>query len=261
MNHRAASDFHAFITGAARGIGRALAEAGHGAGMRVSLADIDHESATRLAASLSPSGERVTAHSMDVTSADAWQRAVDAAENHLGPINLLINAAAVSAGGTPMEDIPLDQWRRVLETNVTGTFLGIKTVVPRLKARGQAAHIVNVASGAGLIATPGLGAFHASKYAVVGLSEALRLELAPHDIGVTVVCPGPAHGISTSPGRAAALTFRSRAVSPDSVALQTLTAILENDPYVITHAELLPAVKSRFEAILDAFADHPSKTH
>lgn len=267
MTHRSPTDYHgfptdchAFVTGAARGIGQALTEAGYRAGMRVTLADIDSGGVHAVANALDQEGCRVMAVDLDVTDGGSWRAALATAEAKLGPINLLVNAAAVSAGGSAMEDIPLERWRQIMDTNITGTFLGVKSLVPLMKARKQPGHIVNVASGAGLVATPNLGAFHTSKYAVVGLSEALRLELAPYDIGVTVVCPGPARTQGRRPDgtagpgatQGAQQSFRARAVSPQDVAHQTLKAIINNDPYVVTHPELLPAIKNRFQSILQA---------
>ena len=191
-------------------------------------------------------------------------------------MDILCNNAGVGQGrfadGRPitLADMPEALWRLVLETNMTGTFLGIRAVAPRLIARGQGGHIVNTASMARLIAPGGLGAYSASKYAVVGMSEALRAELAPHGIGVSVLCPGAVESnlVATSAARRAAVAGASEGMARDLatrkadqakrmdpvlVGARILRAIEDDEFYIITHPEYRALVDERFAAVGAAF--------
>ncbi|WP_147916168.1 SDR family oxidoreductase [Ruania zhangjianzhongii] len=182
----------AFITGAASGIGFAIATAFARAGAHVALADVDEQAVHRAVARLqSLSLEReVTAVVLDVRDRDAFAQAADAVEERLGPIEILCNNAGVGST-VPIAELTYDTWDLVLGINLGGVVNGVQTVLPRLLARGGPGHIVNVASGAGLVPSE-ITSYVASKFAVVGLTESLALqhELAAASIGVTVVCPG-----------------------------------------------------------------------
>ena len=150
----------------------------------------------------------------------------------------------------------------MLGVNLWGVIHGIEAFVPRMIASGRRGHIVNTASMAGLLATRGLGVYNTSKYAVVGLSETLVKDLAPHGIGVSVLCPlGVATRIRHSERtRPAALRNEGRhdvapveldgtTLAPEVVAEMVLSAILENRFYVITHPESLEPIRRRFQRI------------
>src|SRR6185437_6626548 len=133
---------------------------------------------------------------LDVTRAAEWEHALDTVEAALGPVEILCNNAGVGQGRfadgreITIAEMPEALWRMVLEINTTGTFLGARAVLPRMLVRRQWGHIVNTGSTGGLMAPGGIAAYCASKFAVVGLSESLRAELAPAGIGVSVLCPG-----------------------------------------------------------------------
>jgi NAD(P)-dependent dehydrogenase (short-subunit alcohol dehydrogenase family) len=181
----------AVVTGGASGIGLGMAEAFAAAGMYVVLADVD-------AAHLATAVERVrTNGAPDVLAvptdvgdhssvADLARRSVDA----FGAVHVLCNNAGISAIGRQWQT-PLDDWNAVLAVNLLGVVHGIHAFMPVLLEQEEA-HVVNTASMSGLIASPGMGAYVATKHAVVGLTKALRADLAgrwPH-VGVTLVCPG-----------------------------------------------------------------------
>jgi NAD(P)-dependent dehydrogenase (short-subunit alcohol dehydrogenase family) len=172
------------ITGAAAGIGKACAELFAKQGAKVLVTDVDTAGAERLAAEL---GEGHGSATLDVTQADQWQAAVAAAEEQLGGLDVLVNNAGIEIGA-PLTETEEADFDRLMRINVTGTFLGIKASVPLLAASGSGS-IVNMSSVAGLGGAPLLGAYCASKGAVVRLSEVAAIELRAANIRVNAVCP------------------------------------------------------------------------
>ena len=177
---------HALVTGGAGGIGLAIARELAAAGMIVTLADIDPE---RLAAAVRESGAAMRGEVLDVTDEASWIRAVSSAEAAAGPIRVLVCSAGTGGGGTVGGD-DARRWKLTLEINAFGTFLGANILVPRMLASGEACHVAMIASLAGLHCQPGMSAYNASKHAVVGLADTMRLELAGSNVDVSVVYPG-----------------------------------------------------------------------
>ncbi|QBJ95389.1 SDR family oxidoreductase [Rhodococcus sp. ABRD24] len=174
------------VTGAGRGIGRATAKAFAAHGAIVALADIDRDAVESSAAGVG------TAHVLDVRSRPSWAACVDA----VGPLDILVNNAGVMPVGAFL-DVPDATCETTLDVNVWGPIHGMRTVVPTMIERGRG-HVVNVASLAGKIAIPGLAVYNASKYAVVGLSAAARLEFAEYGVSVSTVLPSAARTTLTS---------------------------------------------------------------
>jgi NADP-dependent 3-hydroxy acid dehydrogenase YdfG len=162
----------AAITGAARGIGRATAEAFLRQGMRVALGDVDFEAARQTASELGPSA---VALPLDVTDRDSFTAFLDGAEEQLGPIDVLVNNAGIMQVGSFLEEDDLTA-RRMVDINIHGVILGTKIALARMIPRDRG-HIVNISSQAGKYGTPGGATYSATKHAVVGLTEALRGEL------------------------------------------------------------------------------------
>ena len=266
----------ALITGGASGIGLGMARAFIAAGLRVAIADINERSLEAAALALPGLG---TAVKLDVIRAAEWERALDTVAAALGPVDILCNNAGVAQGrfadGREMTvaDMPEALWRMVMEINATGTFLGAHAAVSRMLARGQGGHIVNTASTGGLMAPAGIAAYCASKYAVVGLSESMRAELAPAGIGVSVLCPG---GVRSSlfassvairaqnpdafEGMATVSTEASRfeqsqRMDPVFVGEMVLRAIAGNAMYIIPHPEYLGHIEERHAALVAAFGE------
>jgi NAD(P)-dependent dehydrogenase (short-subunit alcohol dehydrogenase family) len=265
----------ALITGGASGIGLGMARAFLAAGMRVAIADINDAALDAAVAALPGLGRAVK---LDVTKACEWERALDAVEAALGGVEILCNNAGVGQGRFAdgreigVAEMPEALWRLVLEVNATGTFLGVRAVVPRMLARGGWGHIVNTASTGGLMAPGGIAAYCASKYAVVGLSESLRAELAPAGIGVSVLCPGgvrsnlfassvavragvpgASEGMATV-GSEALRIEQSQRMDPMRVGEMVLRAIAGNAMYIIPHPEYLGHIEERHAALVAAFA-------
>jgi 3alpha(or 20beta)-hydroxysteroid dehydrogenase len=175
----------ALITGAAGGIGAAAARAFVQEGASVLLTDRDGDGAGELAGELSP---QAGAHAHDVTSESDWQAVVSWALQSHGRIDVLLNNAGVFLAA-PLADTSPEQFRRVLDVNVAGTFLGMRAVAPSMSER-RAGSIVNVSSVAGLIGSPYLTAYAASKWAVRGMTKVLAKELARSGIRVNSLHPG-----------------------------------------------------------------------
>lgn len=172
------------VTGAASGIGAAVARLAAAEGAKVACFDRDGEGAAALAASLPIAGH---SEQVDVTDPDGLKRALESAAKALGGIDGLVNSAGVVALG-PITEMTIDTWRKVIDVNLTGTFLVSQAAVPHLRATSNAS-IVNIASAQALMPIAGSSAYAASKGGVQSLSKALAAELAP-DIRVNCICPG-----------------------------------------------------------------------
>jgi NADP-dependent 3-hydroxy acid dehydrogenase YdfG len=170
------------VTGAASGLGRAVATRYQQAGWRVLVSDVDGDAAKAAAGELGADALR-----LDVTSDDDWASARDWCEREWGGLDVLVNNAGVGAGGR-FEKIGMADWDWIWEINVKGVVLGCRTFVPDFKARGSG-HLVNVASLAGIMNLPAMSSYNVTKAAVISLSDTLRLELEPYGVHTTVVCP------------------------------------------------------------------------
>lgn len=259
----------AVITGAGSGIGAALAHACADAGMRVVVADIEKDAAEAVAKALRARDAEAVALPVDVADRDSVARLAAMTWAAFGACHLLCNNAGVSVL-KPLLASGADDWSWVLSVNLMGAVHGVAAFAPRLIEQRETAHIVNVASMAGLLPLPGFGVYAASKYAVVGFSEVLQQELAPHGIGVSIVCPGmvatriqdsarnrPGGGTAEAPPADADPNFPAElaaVIAPEQVAATILTAVRDNALYVPTHAAWARPFAQRSRAVLDAFA-------
>ncbi|MGU3432483.1 SDR family NAD(P)-dependent oxidoreductase [Actinomycetes bacterium M1A6_2h] len=171
------------ITGATGGIGSACAETFAAAGATVYLTDIDDETGRRRAAALGPDAHY---RRLDVASESDWEDVTSAMTSNGHALGVLVNSAGAAVKAT-LANTSLDQFRRMLDLNLVGTFLGLKAAA---RAMGEGGAIVNVSSLRGVLATAELGAYGASKFGVRALTKVAALELAPRNIRVNVVCPG-----------------------------------------------------------------------
>lgn len=268
------SDKVAVVTGAASGIGLAMAERFAAEGMRVVLADIEADAVLATASRMLADGRDVASVQADVSNGDDVQHLADVALETYGAVHIVCNNAGVGIGGALWEHTVKD-WEWLLGVNLWGVIHGIRTFVPIMIGQGTECHIVNTASAAGLDARPWLGMYSASKYAVVAISEALQQELAMTGakIGVSVLCPAI---VNTRIGEAernrpAALSngadvgappqaqafgeaFRAMLASgipPKDVADAVVDAVRNDRLYVLTNPETEARLRTRLDRILN----------
>ncbi len=183
------ADRVAIVTGAASGIGRALAAALAARGDTVLVADVAADAAKTTAERLTARGPgEARAAELDVRDAAAVQALVTSAYEEYGRLDLLVNNAGIAVGGT-VDELSLDHWNRTIDVNLRGVVHGVHAAYPRMKRR-RSGQILNTASLAGLTEPPMMAPYVATKHAVVGLSLSLRAEAAPHGVRVSVLCPG-----------------------------------------------------------------------
>ncbi len=179
----------AFITGGASGLGLAMARSFSAAGVKVVVADIEQNALDAFAAEFAASNADVLTLKVDVTDRDAMEQAALASEDAFGKVHIVCNNAGVAVGGN-VDEMSYEDWDWVMGVNLNGVINGVQTFTRRLMAHGEGGHFVNTASMAGHIAISGLSVYNTSKFAVVGMSEVMRLDLAAKGIGVSVLCPG-----------------------------------------------------------------------
>jgi len=262
----------AVVTGAASGIGRAMAERFLAEGMKVVLADIEVEALKDTKRELADSGP-VAALQTDVSKEEDVRLLADFSLRTFGGVNLLCNNAGVGMGGAIWEHSVRD-WEWLLGVNLWGVIHGIRTFVPIMLNQGDECHVVNTASAAGLDPRPWLGMYSASKSAVVAISEALQQELVMTGtkVGVSILCPAVVNtrigdaernrpkgllndGDAEPPSQAQAFGDAFRAmlasgISPKAVADCVVDAIQDDRLYILTNPETEGRVRARFGRML-----------
>jgi NAD(P)-dependent dehydrogenase (short-subunit alcohol dehydrogenase family) len=264
----------AAVTGAASGIGRALAERFAAEGMKVVLADLEEEALKRAEDELRAAGAAVASLRTDVSKAEDVEALAQFAVDTFGAVHVACNNAGVGVGGVTWQNTVKD-WEWVLGVNLWGVIHGVRSFVPRMLAQGDECHIVNTASGAGLHARPWLAMYCASKHAVVALSESLYHELALSGsrVKVSVLCPAvvntrigesernrpqtlrdeDAAGVPSQQMQVMERAFRellATGLAPAEVAEHVVDAIREERFYILTHEETKARVRARMEDIL-----------
>jgi NAD(P)-dependent dehydrogenase (short-subunit alcohol dehydrogenase family) len=229
----------AVVTGAASGIGRATAVEFAVRGADVAICDVDEAGLKETAASIEGMGRRVCTARVDVASADDVRAFADQTYAELSRVDILVNNAGIGVGGL-FVDVPLEEWDTIVAINLKGVAYGCHVFLPRMIAAGNGGHVVNIASMAGFCQAPGMSAYCATKFAVVGLSESIRIELAEHRIGVTAICPGVINtpivrtgrqygAIATDERREEGVrAFERRNYGPERVARGIMKAIQKN---------------------------------
>ena len=249
----------AVITGGAGGIGVAMAKAFAERGAKIVLADLDEPALAEAGRGLEKSGAEVLTVRTDVTRLESVEALAEAAVRRFGGVHVVCNNAGVATFG-PIARSTRKDWEFTMGVNFWGVVNGVQTFAPRLLAQGQSGHIVNTASMAGLVGMRWLGVYCASKFAVVGLSEALFRELGRHGVGVSVLCPmivdtrinensarlRPRE--LANPGEAfvpPAAAMAGGVIAPDEVARRVVRAVDRRDFYIFTHPEQRDILRRR----------------
>jgi len=266
----------AVVTGAASGIGRALAESFAGAGMKVVLSDVEEVALAAAADALKLTGAEVLAVQADVSKPDQVEELARISVDTFGGVHVLCNNAGVAVGGVATWQSTLDDWRWILGVNLMGVIHGIRSFIPRMLEQDSEGHIVNTASVAGLVTAGGNGLYSVTKHAVVSLSESIYNELAAlgAKLKVSVLCPGwvntglidsdrnrpPGLGdVATPeipPELAEAMQEMMRKIlegglEPKQVAELVLDSIREERFYVLPHPEWNHMIEHRMTNILE----------
>lgn len=269
----------AFITGGASGLGLAMARSFSTAGMKVVIADIEDEALDSAAKEFADTNANVITMKVDVTDRKAMEQAAVDTIEAFGKIHVLCNNAGVAINGN-VADMSYQDWDWVMKVNLDGVINGIVSFVNRIKAHGEGGHIVNTASMAGQIGIPGLSVYNTTKFAVVGMSESIKYDLEPDNIGVSVLCPGfvatqiytsernrpddfggenassfeLSQSTSSEEERSAARAqILATALDPSVIGDMVLHAIQTDEFYILSHGEFKESVVTRGQALEDSF--------
>lgn len=235
----------AIITGAASGIGKALACELASQGCQVVVADRQITLAKQVVDDITQGGGKAWAYEIDVTDYNAVQQLVDTTISRSGTLDFMFNNAGIGHGGL-VEDYTLEDWEGPLKVNLQGVINGIQACYPRMIEQGYG-HIINTSSISGLVPSAGFAAYTASKFAVTGLSQALKIEAETHGINVTLLCPGSIDtpileggvfgslpkGLTPEKARA---SWGNLPISPDDYAKIALKQIAKNKAIIINPA-------------------------
>ncbi len=266
----------ALVTGGSSGIGLGIVKVLAEEGMTVAFTyrNTAHRDET-LAYFAGYPEQRVHPVELDVTDRVALARAADQIEQTLGPVQLLVNNAGVAVHGL-VEHATYDDWDWVLNVNLGGVVNGIVTFLPRMLASGLPCHIVNVSSMGGVAALGAVGLYATSKFAVVGLTEALRTDMIGRNVGVSVYCPGPVQSNIADSERSRPQSLANtgysaedatvgapppdvmqHAMSPAEAGRHVLRGIRDNALYIFSHPEFREVMAARHNAILAAVPNDP----
>ena len=255
----------AFITGGASGIGLGMTRAFLRAGVRVVVADVSPAHLDDAAKQLAQEPGEYLLLPLDVTDRAAFARAADAAEARFGKVHFLCNNAGIGSGPL-MLTATFEDWDRMIGINLMGVVNGIVTFMPRILGHEEGGYIVNTSSMAGILPMPEPGGIYTTtKFAVRGMTESLRMALAPKGVGAAVLCPGLTKTRildrareAKRRGEAATLSAgfvdaQLNAMDPLLVGQAVLEGIQRNDAYILPHGEFVDEVHAMHEEIEAAF--------
>lgn len=241
---------HVLVTGAASGIGRAVAEQAAAQGALLHLTDLQVEALAEVAAAIRADGGTVlTAEAADVSDHAQVRRLAESVTSRSGPMDVVLNVAGIAVWGT-VRSLEPEHWQRLVEVNLMGPIHVIEEFLPPMIDGGRGGQLVNVSSAAGIIAMPWHAAYSATKFGLRGVSEVLRYDLRKHRIGVSLVCPGGVDTGLVETIRIAGIDqqskafvrarrgFQKRAVSPEQAAEAIWRGALRNRYWVYTSADI-----------------------
>jgi len=232
-----------FITGSASGLGRAMALRFAREGCRVAVADVNDARAMEAAEEVETAGGEALVLHCDITSDASVSDAAAEVDEAWGGVDVLINNAGVAAAGTVI-DTSMEDWSWMIDTNLLGAVRMCRTLVPSMQAQ-RSGHVINVASAAGIVQSPGMASYNVAKAGMIALSETLRNEVRRFGIGVTVVCPsffatnlmesyrGPATGVRDMADK----LMRRSSLDADDVADAVYRAMEKDELFVFAHNE------------------------
>ncbi|NLP82981.1 SDR family NAD(P)-dependent oxidoreductase [Microbacterium sp. CFH 90308] len=262
----------AVVTGGSSGIGRGIALAFARAGMTVVATGRTGSHLDETASIFAERGLAVETMQVDVTDLPAMKAAADEVERRFGRIDVLVNNAGIGLTGPVMNATPSD-WDWVIDVNIKGVGNGIQAFVPKIRAHGEGGAVVNTSSMAGLMPIVA-GLYSMTKAAVIGLSEALHIELLPEGISVSAYCPGPTHsniaaavanrpeqygqsGYTPPPQEFTEAARHQPYMSAEEAGERVLAGIRRGDMFILTHPEFREGVVDRHATIEAAFPDEP----
>jgi len=254
-----------FITGGAAGIGYGVGRALGRRGMHLVLADIEADTLENAADDLRREGIRVTTETLNVADAEAYRDVAARTLAERGKVNFLFNNAGVGGGAFQAGETPLADWRWVVDVNLMGVVHGVEFFLPAMRDSRETGYVINTASLAGHVANPGMGAYCATKFAVVGYSEVLRQELADSRVNVSVLCPawvktGIARSRRNHPNPGAQAhgqegmdeihrIISEQGISVEALAERVVTGMADKTFYLFTHPDFWPVVQERLNRV------------
>ncbi len=262
----------AFVTGGASGVGFGLAQVFADAGMKVMIADVRQDHLDQAIEHFGTGNPNIRTMRVDVTDRKAMAEAADETERAFGKVHLLCNNAGVNLFND-LAEATYDDYDWILGVNLGGVINGVVSFLPKLRKHGEGGHICNTASMGSLISGPGAGIYTAAKFAVRGYSEALRYALAPHNIGVSVLCPGlvkshiydsdrirpknlpNAGGAPTRQFMDVLTKMHDAGMEPVEVGEKALKGIRNNDLFIFPHPEFREELQEIFDEILSYLPD------
>lgn len=263
----------AVISGGAEGIGLSLARTFGNLGMNIVIADIEADPLERAAADLEAAGIPVAAVEMDVALREDWERTAAVAAERFGPVHMLVNNAGVGGGMGALGNLDESGWRWAIDVNLMGVVYGAETFVPGMRAHGDDAWVINVASMAGMAGVPLAGSYTATKAAVVALTEAWAGELAGTSVRVSVLAPAfvktrineshrnrqARYAPTVMPGpevmemAKGATKAVANGIDADLLSARVLEALDAGELYIFTHPRYRGVPEQRYSAIGAAF--------
>ncbi len=268
----------AFVTGGSSGIGLGIVKMLAEEGMKVAFTyrNEAHRDETMAYFAKHPD-QQVLPVKLDVVDREAFVRVADEVERTLGPVQVLVNNAGVSVGlDGVIEKATYSDWDWIISINIGGVINGIMTFLPRMRASGREAHIVNVSSIGGVAALGSLGLYTTTKFAVLGLSEALRTDMIGQPIGVSVYCPGPTksnigespknrpaylaeagHQAAEAPADEEPHPMMVHAMEATEAGRYVVEGIKQNKLFIFSHPEFRDVILARNAALAAAIPDVP----